>query len=75
MARTTSMRATSGNAGRSAPGPGVQGTMGGPAPAVGARIGSRTVKLGDEVYLWILVGVEVAAISWLRSAFSRYHGG
>lgn len=60
---------------RSAPGPGVQGTMGGPAPAVGPRPGKSMTILGDEVYLWILVLAEVAAIMFLRSAFARYHGG
>lgn len=66
MARATS---------RSGPQPGVQGTLGGPAPAVGSRPGKRNMQLGDEVYLWILLALEIGAISWLRSAFSRYHGG
>lgn len=61
---------------RSAPGPGVQGTMGGPSPAVGPRPGKRLpMPMGDEMYLWILVGLEVLSISMLRSMFSRYHGG
>lgn len=60
---------------RSAPGPGVQGTMGGPAPAVGPRPGKRYPAFGDEVYLWVLIGLEVGAIAFLRSAFKRYHGG
>lgn len=51
------------------------GTMGGPAPAVGPRPGKRTVVMGDEVYLWVLVVAEVSAVMFLRSAFSRYHGG
>ena len=58
-----------------APGPGQQGTMGGPSPAVGSRPGRRQMKLGDEQYLWVLVIIEVGAIAWLRSMFSRYHGG
>lgn len=33
------------------------------------------LKLGDEQYLWILVGLEVAALFLLRSAFRRHHGG
>jgi len=60
---------------RSAPQAGTQGTLGGPAAAIGPRPGKRLTIMGDEVYLWILVGIEVAAISFLRSAFSRYHGG
>lgn len=46
-----------------------------PAAAVGPRPGKRTVVMGDEVYLWILVIGEVFAIMFLRNAFSRYHGG
>lgn len=57
---------------RSAP---TQGTTGGPSPAVGPRPGKRYMVLGDEVYLWILVAAEVGLIAFLRSAFSRYHGG
>jgi hypothetical protein len=60
---------------KSAPGPSVQGTLGGPAPAVGSKPGRRQMVMGDEIYLWILVAIEVATIGWLRSAFSRYHGG
>lgn len=70
MARTRIMAGT-----RSAPSPGVQGTPGGVAPAVGARPGKRTVQMGDEFYLWVLVLAEVGAIAWLRASFSRYHGG
>jgi hypothetical protein len=60
---------------KSAPGPGIQGTLGGPATAVGSRPGRSQLTMGDEHYLWILVGVEVLAIFWGRKAFSRYHGG
>ena len=51
-----------------------QGTMGGPAPA-GARPGSRSLMLGDEVYLWFLVFAEVGAMCYLRKRFRRHHGG
>lgn len=71
MARTMGRQSTS----RSAPGPGVQGTLGGPAPAVGARPGRRALQVGDEMYLWVLVIVEVAIIANFRRMFSRYHGG
>lgn len=64
------MRAT-----RSAPSPGVSGTLGGIPSAVGARPGRRQVQLGDEMYLWILVLLEVGFISYFRSVLSRYHGG
>ena len=57
------------------PSGGPQGTQGGVRQAVGSRPGSRPVQLGDEMYLWILVGLEVGAIAWLRSAFRRHHGG
>lgn len=55
--------------------PGAQGTLGGVAASVGARPGKRSVQLGDEMYLWILVFVEVGVIAYFRSVFSRYHGG
>lgn len=65
----------SNTASRAAPGPGVQGTMGGPKQAVGSRPGRRNIVWGDEVYLWILVAVEVGLIAHFRNMFSRYHGG
>jgi hypothetical protein len=34
-----------------------------------------TLRLGDEVYLWIVVGIEIALIGFLRNHFRRYHGG
>lgn len=60
---------------KAAPSPGVTGTLGGVPFAVGSRPGRRQMAFGDEVYLWILVAIEVAAIGWLRNMFSRYHGG
>lgn len=60
---------------RSAPHAGTQGTLGGSAAAIGPRPGKRLTIMGDEVYLWILVALEVGVIMFLRSAFARYHGG
>jgi len=54
---------------------GSQGTLGGVTKALGARPGRRQVALGDELYLWILVALEVSIIAWGRRAFKRYHGG
>lgn len=73
MARAIKTARTGG--GTSVPGPGNQGTLGGVKQHAGSRPGRRQVTYGDEVYLWALVFAEVAAIAWLRSAFSRYHGG
>lgn len=51
-------------------------TNGGGAPAAtGSRPGQRKTMLDDGMYMWILVGLEVATIAFLRSTFSRYHGG
>lgn len=51
------------------------GTMGGrPSPA-GGRPGSRQILVGDELYLWLLVALELGAIGWLRHQFRRRHGG
>lgn len=60
---------------RSAPAPGMQGTLGGVAAPTGSRPGRRQMVMGDEVYMWILVAAEVAFIAFFRSMFSRYHGG
>lgn len=54
---------------------GAQGTLGGIRQAVGSKPGRTPMAFGDEVYLWILVFLEVGAIAYFRSMFSRYHGG
>lgn len=51
-----------------------QGTTGG-TRAVGAKPGTGQLAIGDEVYLWALVLLEVGAMAWLRKNFRRYHGG
>jgi hypothetical protein len=51
-----------------------QGTPGGKR-ATGIRPGRYPLKIGDEVYLWILIALEVGAIAALRHAFRRRHGG
>jgi hypothetical protein len=56
-------------------GQGPQGTLGGVKSAIGTPPGRTPVRLGDEVYLWALVAIEVGAIAWLRNAFKRHHGG
>lgn len=59
-----------------------QGTMGG----LGAMPNSTAtpphrvkpgggMAVGDEVYLWLLVFIEVGVIALLRNHFRRYHGG
>jgi len=52
-----------------------QGTMGGPSAAAGPRPGARSIALGDEVYLWLLVFLEVGTMCFLRQKFRRHHGG
>ena len=49
-----------------------QGTMGGPSMG---RPGGRSLNLGDEMYLWVLVLIEAGMLGWLRQFFRRYHGG
>ena len=51
-----------------------QGTLGGVAPAAGRRPGLK-LQAGDEVYLWVLVILEVLAMALLRNHFRRFHGG
>jgi hypothetical protein len=56
---------------------GMGGTIGGkPSMAAGrVKAGGKQVMLGDEVYLWILVLLEVGAMAWARQSFRRHHGG
>jgi hypothetical protein len=44
---------------------------------MGTRPGNRAMMngLGDAGYLWVLVALEIGAIFWGRSIFSRRHGG
>ena len=50
-----------------------QGTPGG--RGITARAGSRSLQVGDEMYLWLLVLIEVFTLAALRNKFRRYHGG
>lgn len=49
-----------------------QGTPGGAATS---KPGSRQLMLGDEMYLWVLVFLEVGLMAFLRKNFRRHHGG
>lgn len=49
------------------------GTLGG-IKAAGGRPGMK-LQAGDEVYLWVLVFLEVAVMAFLRNRFRRHHGG
>ena len=50
------------------------GTLGGTPTAAGGRPG-RKLMVGDEMYLWILLAIELLAMAILRNRFRRYHGG
>lgn len=50
-----------------------QGTPGG-RTAGGRRPGMK-LMLGDEMYLWMLLVIELLAMGFLRKHFRRYHGG
>lgn len=52
---------------------GPQGTPGGRARKQGGGKGKMIV--GQEMYLWVLVLIEVALIGGLRKFFRRFHGG
>lgn len=52
---------------------GPQGTPGGLRRKPGVRGGKFTP--GQEVYLWILVLIEVTLMGGFRKFFRRYHGG
>lgn len=52
---------------------GPQGTPGGQrAPRARNR---SSVQSGDEIYLWVLIGLEIAFVGGMRKLFKRYHGG
>lgn len=51
-----------------------QGTLGGRSAAGGIRPGLK-LNVGDEIYLWILLILELMAMGYLRHHFRRYHGG
>ena len=67
--RTGGVGPTAGNAATA-----TQGTLGGKA-RVGVRPGGIPLQIGDEGYLWVLVALEVLAITWGRRYFRRFHGG
>lgn len=52
-----------------------QGTPGGIPAAGSVRPGRRVVNIGDEMYLWMLVIMEVIAMCALRHYFRHHHGG
>lgn len=52
---------------------GPQGTPGGKARKVG--VPGRSMVAGQELYLWVLVLIEVALIGGFRKYFRRFHGG
>ena len=54
---------------------GTGGPTGGTLGGRGRLGASGLIPQGDAAYLWVLVALELLAISWLRTAFKRYHGG
>lgn len=52
---------------------GTGGTLGG-IKAAGSRPGTK-LMVGDEMYLWLLVLLEVGALAALRQKFRAHHGG
>jgi hypothetical protein len=53
---------------------GPQGTPGGKARRKPGVAGRKLVP-GQEIYLWILVLIEIALIGGFRKYFRRFHGG
>lgn len=51
-----------------------QGTPGGRGFASGRRPGMK-LAAGDEMYLWLLLAIELLAMAILRKRFRRHHGG
>lgn len=70
--------ATGGQTSNVTPSGAPQGTMGGSQRAAAgvATPGGKLLGLVDEVtYLWVLVGLEVGALVYMRKHFRRFHGG
>lgn len=40
-----------------------------------SKPGRFKLMVGDEVYLWILLALEIGTLAFLRNHFRRYHGG
>lgn len=70
---STSNTRQSGYAGGTMGGPSLMGNQ--PRSKVGTKPGRKQLLLGDEVYLWILVLIEVFLIGFLRQKTRRHHGG
>lgn len=74
MARAIGLRSPVGGASSNPSPSGVsQGTPGGLGRTL--RPGARSLQVGDEMYLWLIVLLEVATLAFLRNHFRRYHGG
>lgn len=54
---------------------GPQGTPGGQKRPARRPGGRQPLAFGINIYLWILVAVEIAIIGGFRKYFRRYHGG
>lgn len=55
---------------------GPQGTTGGKAmPPRKPGTAGKQMRMGTEVYLWVLVAVEIALTGGFRKLFRRFHGG
>lgn len=55
---------------------GPQGTTGGTAsPRRKPGAARQSLKMGQHVYLWILVGVELTLTGAFRKYFRKFHGG
>ena len=77
MARAFAMNRNYRNPAASNPNPsGIhQGTMGGSAMPGSSKPGRMMLNFGDEVYLWLLIALELGMLTFLRNRFRRYHGG
>lgn len=51
-----------------------QGPATAPGPGTTARA-RRGIRMGDELYLWLLVAVELVVTVHLRARFRSAHGG
>lgn len=55
---------------------GPQGTPGGKPRTIRKQGAARQpIKMGPNVYLWILVGIELFLTGAFRRYFRRFHGG
>lgn len=54
---------------------GPQGTTGGRAAPIRKQAARQQLRMGQHIYLWILVAIELVITGIARRYFRQFHGG